>query len=520
MIDVFGTGPYLTMTELLPVSLLEFGLFYLHFFFFLFAVLLFKKITSNHIASIAALLLPVLQVIYVWSVSIKSEFLFSLSLAFLLTAQVHILKLIPLQALDYAFLFSAMLFPNRLFNSTSALLGNLWFFWILFCVIYTTAKTSLHTLRKYHFVCYFLFVFLSLSMYSYSLAILFLYPAITKLMGSSSLGILCAITLMTILLLAIAILIQSKFHSLLLRLNSLGMKYEKIERYFFGLSSLILVLFTSIFLPFTILQLQNTLIMLLIPCLCLIFLWAQMPFIILLFRVALYKDNATFHEWEKEGIASYYSGLTGSLIAMQNMRHDIKNIFFTMGNFVERSNDSEMKLFFWEKIYPYSIESIKQSELFSTLYQIPIESLRAFLNLKISQALSQKILISLDVKIIPEKFQVGIDIIDLTRILGILLDNAIEEVIQIPVGTIEIKIAGNETGCSYIIKNTITEQTQSKGIYTGRTSKGSGHGNGLQIVKQLLAQYHNITLNSSMQNYTYVQSLNISMTNANNTVLK
>lgn len=513
MIDVFGTGPYLTLAELLPESILEFGLFYLHFFFFLAAVLLLKRITSNHISSIAALLLPVLQVIYVWSVSTKSEFLFSLSLAFFLTAQVRILKLFPLQALDYAFLFSAMLFPSRLFNSTSALLGNLWFFWILFCVIYTAAKTGLHRLRGYHFVCYFLFVFLSLSMYSYSLAVLFLLPVFTKLMGSSALGILFAVTLMTVLLLVIAFFIKAKFHSRLLRLNSLGIKYEKIERYFFGLSILILVLFTSVFLPFTILQLQNTLIILLIPCLCLIFLWAQMPFIILLFRVALYKDNATFHEWEKEGIASYYKGLTGSLAAMQNMRHDIKNIFFTMGNFVERSDDNEMKKFFWEKIYPYSLESIKQSELLSTLYQIPIESLRAFFNLKISQALSQKIPISLEVKIIPEKFKTGIDIIDLTRILGILLDNAIEEVVQIPDGTIEIKIAGNDTGCSYIIKNTITEQTRSGGIQAGRTNKGTGRGNGLQIVQQLLTQYHNITLNSSMQNHTYVQSLNISMAN-------
>ena len=513
MIDVFGSGPYLTLAQLLPESLLEFGLFYLHFFFFLAAVLLLKRITSNHISNIAALLLPGLQVLYVWSVSIKSEFLFSLSLAFLLTAQVRILKLFPLHALDYAFLFSAMLFPSRLFNSTSALLGNLWFFWILFCVIYTTAKTGLHRLRGYHFVCYFLFVFLSLSMYSYSLMVLFLLRVFTKLTGSPALGILCAITLMTIILLAAAFFIKSKFHFRLLQLNSLGIKYEKIERYFFGLSSLILVLFTSVFLPFTILQLQNTLIILLIPCLCLIFLWAQMPFIILLFRVALYKDNATFHEWEKDGIASYYKELTGSLIVMQNMRHDIKNIFFTMGNFVDRSNDSEMKKFFWEKIYPYSLESIKQSELLSTLYLIPIESLRAFFNLKMSQAINQKIPISLEVKIIPEKFKTGIDIIDLTRILGILLDNAIDEVVQIPDGTIDIKITGNETGCSYIIKNTITKQTQSQGICTGRTSKGAGHGNGLQIVKQLLGQYHNIALNSSMQNHTYVQSLNISMTN-------
>lgn len=38
-----------------------------------------------------------------------------------------------------------------------------------------------------------------------------------------------------------------------------------------------------------------------------------------------------------------------------------------------------MKDFFWEKIYPYSQKTISQSELLSKLYQIPSESLRAFL---------------------------------------------------------------------------------------------------------------------------------------------
>ena len=46
--------------------------------------------------------------------------------------------------------------------------------------------------------------------------------------------------------------------------------------------------------------------------------------------------------------------------------------------------------------------------------------------------------VNLDVCILPENFRTVIDIIDLTRILGILLDNAIEETARIPNGIIEI----------------------------------------------------------------------------------
>ncbi|MDE7015472.1 MAG: hypothetical protein K2P19_12500 [Kineothrix sp.] len=78
-----------------------------------------------------------------------------------------------------------------------------------------------------------------------------------------------------------------------------------------------------------------------------------------------------------------------------------------------------MKDFFWEKIYPYSQKTISQSELLSRLYQIPSESLRAFLNLKISQAMEHGVTVHLDICISPENFRTAIDIIDLTQVLGI-----------------------------------------------------------------------------------------------------
>ena len=106
-------------------------------------------------------------------------------------------------------------------------------------------------------------------------------------------------------------------------------------------------------------------------------------------------------------------------------------------------------------------------------------------------------------------FRTAIDIIDLTRILGILLDNAIEETIQIPNGIIEIGIRNNETSCSYNIKNFLTSQSRLTGIHAGQTTKGNGRGKGLLIVQQLLEQYPNAVLNTPIHNSVYIQCLNI-----------
>ena len=510
MIDIFGEGPYLVnVTELFAGSLAEFVVYFSRFFAFAAIALLSRGYGKRRWELAAAFLLPVLQLAWVWSSSIRSEFFLSFCLAALLSAQIYILDLMPYKALDYSFLFSVLLFPTRLFNNTSSVMGHLWIFWILFCALYTGAKLCLGTLKGNHFICYFLFVFLSLMMYGYTLFMVFLAPAISLRLHSAVLGYTVSVGIFAAVFLFSSFFVRKRVGSQLKKLNRSGAKYRQIERSFFFLSFLILLVFTLLYIPATVMRMQNAFVSLLIPLSCLIFLWAQFPFLVLLFRFALYRDSATFHEWEREGAASYYRELNQSLSSMQEIRHDIKNIFFTMGNFVNRSEDQEMKEFFWQTIYPYSVKTIEKNELLSKLYGIPAEPLRAFFHLKLSQALQQNLVLSLEVKLHPELFQTGIDIIDLTRILGILLDNAMEESSKLPGGMVEIKIAGNEKGCSYIIRNTITKETRQKGIRPGRTDKGAGRGNGLKIVRELLERYPNAVLNSSMQADTYIQSLNI-----------
>lgn len=510
MIDIYTFGPYLTIKELFYESVKEVSWYLLTFFFFLMITLILKRFSSNYIQLIGLILMVFLQLSYIYMVSIKSEFLFSLSLALLVTMQVWLLQLFSLHALDYAFMFCVMLFPTRLFNSTSSLIGTLWLFGLIYLILYTTTKLGIQKLKGNYFSCYFLFVWLSLSAYILHLVCIFIPESLQHLLGSYSVSFSFILCITMITLIAITFFIKHKFYKQLLRLNQLGKKYASIELYFPCISMLILLVCISIFIPFTIMQLHNILIILLISCLCLVLLWMQLPFIFLLLQSSFYKDIATFKQLENEELSHYYKELSSSLNSMQEMRHDIKNIFFTMGNFVDQSPNQEMKDFFWQKIYPYSLKTIYQSELLSKLYQIPVESLRAFFNLKISQALNHKIKVQLDIYMIPETFQLGMDIIDLTRILGILFDNAIEETLKISEGTIYLKISNADTHCSYTIKNPITKQTQQTGIHMGQSSKGTGRGKGLKIVHQLLKQYPTSTLNTSIYQQTCIQCLTIS----------
>ena len=429
---------------------------------FLFA----KRLRKKNLRLMAAALMPLIQTISVWAVSIRSEFFFSFLFALLLTALFRIPALLPLRAEGYLFFFSVLLFPARLFNSTSAILGHLWLFWVLFTACYLTARLSLETLRGNHFVCYFSYITLSLAAYLIYLASSFLTPFLQAGWDSRAKALIGTFLILTAGFLPAAAGIRILFRRDLLRLNQFGQKYGKIERYFFRFSLLILAVCTLIFLPFTILSSQNPLVLLFFPSLCTALFCLQIPFLLLLFRVSFYKDSAVLNQWKQEGLSSYYQDLQENL-------------------------------------------DMLQGELLSSVCRLPDETLRAFLYLKLSQAVQRNISLPLHVSIQPEHFQSGMDLIDLTRVLGILLDNAIEEAAGIPGGTMEVQINGRETQCSWLIKNSITEETRRSGIQAGKTSKGPGRGQGLLIVRQIIGQYSNVVLNSCIQDNRFIQSLNI-----------
>ncbi|HIT68984.1 MAG TPA: GHKL domain-containing protein, partial [Candidatus Aphodomonas merdavium] len=98
---------------------------------------------------------------------------------------------------------------------------------------------------------------------------------------------------------------------------------------------------------------------------------------------------------------------------------------------------------------------------------------------------------------------------DLTRVLGILLDNAIEEAAQLPGGQVEVVLSTAPGKVSYRISNAITEETRRRGVIPGQSTKGPARGKGLVIVAKLLEPYQNVMLSSLLLSDTFVQTLSV-----------
>ncbi|MGI6199355.1 MAG: GHKL domain-containing protein [Christensenellales bacterium] len=232
----------------------------------------------------------------------------------------------------------------------------------------------------------------------------------------------------------------------------------------------------------------------------------QVAYIRLLIKTISLKERMKVAEDNRQALALYNSELEDNLAALREVRHDVKNLFLTMGGFVERSDDAEMKRFYRERIVPFVQDTLQRSDLYAKLSEIRDESLKAFLYYKITQMLSGGVPVSLKVELPDGALGAWVEPTDLVRLLGILIDNAREEA-QLASGGVRVLVQEDASRYSFTIRNATRPATRDRGVVAGTSDKGLGRGNGLIIARRILAKYRNLVLNSYFQQEDFVQQL-------------
>lgn len=74
----------------------------------------------------------------------------------------------------------------------------------------------------------------------------------------------------------------------------------------------------------------------------------QFLFVTLLTQVSEQKIRIRKQELQTENMLVYHKKLEENLAEIRAMKHDLKNVFLTMGEYVKRSDDEEMKAFYQE----------------------------------------------------------------------------------------------------------------------------------------------------------------------------
>ena len=99
----------------------------------------------------------------------------------------------------------------------------------------------------------------------------------------------------------------------------------------------------------------------------------------------------------------------------------------------------------------------------------------------------------------------NVDQFDLSRALGIILDNSIEECEKQKNGTIKIVFINVSPETVIIVTNTCTKKTLN--IVPGETSKGEHHGMGLQNLNEIIDRSSHLSLETTCDNYIFTQKI-------------
>ena len=151
-------------------------------------------------------------------------------------------------------------------------------------------------------------------------------------------------------------------------------------------------------------------------------------------------------------------------------------------------------------------EQIRQTSALANIKDAQVKSLLA---VKISEMQGHRIFFQIEV---PQQVEhLGMNAEDCCRGLGILIDNAMEAAIQALKPQVQIAIPSFGETVQVEVKNTFGDETPSldKIWADGFSTKGTGRGAGLAILKRILARYENVMMHTSLSDERFIQQLTI-----------
>lgn len=501
--------PVGSLTDLFSTGFIEILLSFLHSFIILLCMTITKK-APKQLQFLIGIAIVLVQAFYIWNITSKSQLLLVIVTAALFSIEFKQLRLCDVSTENALFLFAAFLLPYRLLNSSLTTMGyGSWYLLILFTLL-TFEFLNAGTLRGRILSVYISFIYLSFS------ALIF-FPIMEYIMYHFQTGksldraaMVLFLTLALLFAFVTVYLVSKKYNRIIITARRISRKFivvDKIISFFAAITTISIVVIP---LPFLLTRTVSNLLLIYINIFHLFLLIFQVAFVYMLYFIEDYRITLDYMKQSQKSTVEYYQNLNKNLQDMENLRHDTKNLFMTMGGFVEKSSDSAMKIFYQEKIYPFALDQIEKNYQFSQLYQIPSETLRSFLHMKLFQAFNLNVNISLNIQIDEDLFFLGMDIIDLTRILGIFMDNAIDECENLPDSHININIRNQENLVSYSIKNSVRAGHQFEHMILRKSDKIGHSGKGLQIVKEIVDSYPQVMLNTYYDKADFRQSLNIS----------
>ena len=216
-----------------------------------------------------------------------------------------------------------------------------------------------------------------------------------------------------------------------------------------------------------------------------------------------------YKEFSEQQMSRYMAEIQSLYSTVRGVRHDLGNIVISMSLAIQEGNIPEIQRIYrevleksyreinTEKLSGFNLVNIKDSALRSILFRGWLDARDAGVEMTFETSESIE--------------QLPVDLLDIVRIVGILVTNALEASKEAEEKKVRIAIFSISKMVYLVIHNTTNEITfDVRKIYEeGYSTKGENRGLGLDNVRKILANYGNMFLETELQGNWFLQVLKI-----------
>ena len=212
---------------------------------------------------------------------------------------------------------------------------------------------------------------------------------------------------------------------------------------------------------------------------------------------------------ETEALVEYTNELERHQLSMRKFKHDYLNIFLSMKELIDKEDWPGLKQYYSSKIEPASEIITKDAFALDGLEKIKVPEIKSIFAAKLMMAQNAGLRIQTVFEANEEIYFLPIDSIKLVRMLGIMLDNAIEALAERGEGQLLLGCYTWEPGVTFIIQNTCrTDLPPLPTLWkSGFSTKGEGRGLGLPSLSKLIDSCPNASLKTSVSEGVFTHEL-------------
>ena len=194
---------------------------------------------------------------------------------------------------------------------------------------------------------------------------------------------------------------------------------------------------------------------------------------------------------------------------MRKFRHDYVNILTTLSDYIREDDMPGLRKYFNENIVPMKDKLKTRSIKMNGIEKLKVREIKGLITTKIIQAQEKRIPISIEV---PDEIdRIDMNTVELSRIIGIIVDNALEASENLEEPLINIAFIDNEESVTFIVMNKCSDDIPKihELFEQGFSTKGDNRGLGLSTLKELTDSNENVLLDTVIENGYFVQKVEI-----------